>query len=640
VKKIIGLSFVLTLAFVTAQANQGDFIDHGFYTEDTLSGSYWLDVTETQGASADEVIAAMAPGGRYEGWRYATRTELETMLLNFGFWAQNNDCEYTGNLYCDTHSGTSQYNRTKQFVALFGDTQSIYDVAVSLTREDIEGNYGTYGMLAREGIASMYGAYIREYEHTNGTSRNIWSGGNNHGMPEYDFLYGSFLIRETVPAALPPLPPTNIPGAIDFETLFPADLGLQFICEGGSILTSEDKDNCAGSFMLREENSYTAPAGDPDMWLGLPSSFDRTFTPWLRVTGFDYRPFDWRYTTYLACDPHANGYIDVGNGRIYIDYDNNAVPAPQGQGWCRVTVDSGWVWLPQLQPDPDVPGVTPVVAFGIEDVTSGGSFYADGFYEYAKGFGFDNIVVATVNQNITIDFNPYDNTNEARPKDAYFFTIGVKTQTIAYGDAEDFDATTIELASVSVGPAQASNVAAPITADFDGDGDDDIIFGFRMEDTGIDCLDNNVTLSGTDADGNPLAGTDLIVTINCEEPTTIDVDPFNAENEIRPNDSYTVPVAILSTQVANGDPGDIDATQIDLASLRFGPNKTPHTGSTVVGDIDGDFDTDVIFGFDAFSSGIACGDTELVVEGQLASGLPILGQDTITTVECTTGCHP
>jgi hypothetical protein len=119
------------------------------------------------------------------------------------------------------------------------------------------------------------------------------------------------------------------------------------------------------------------------------------------------------------------------------------------------------------------------------------------------------------------------------------------------------------------------------------------------------------------------------------------VDPWNASNIVRPNDSYTVPVAVLSTQVANGDAGDIDALQVNPASLRFGPNGAPHTGSTIVSDLDGDSDTDVVFGFDAYAAGIACGDTELTMEGNLYDTLPIVGMDSITTTNCETGgCHP
>jgi hypothetical protein len=233
----------------------------------------------------------------------------------------------------------------------------------------------------------------------------------------------------------------------------------------------------------------------------------------------------------------------------------------------------------------------------------------------------------------------YYSANNARPKDAYFFTIGVKTQSTAHGDATDFDATTIDPDSILAGPNLAPNNAEPLHMDFDGD--TDIIFGFRMEDTGIDCLDNTVTLAGTDLSGNPLAGSDLIATINCEEPTTIDVDPWNSANEVDPDQDYTLPVAIFSTKTAAGEPSDIDALQVDISSLGFGPNQSPHQGSRIVTDLDGDGDSDIVVGFNPLDSGLACGDTELQIEGQLSTGLPIIGADTITTVECSTnGCHP
>ena len=633
----------VTAACSVAQADQSAFNDHGFYTEDTISGLYWLDVTETQGLSADDVIAEMVPGGRYDGWRYATKTELETMLANFGYWAHGNPCVYTGNVYCDVHQGLpgAQFYRTQEFVALFGDTESKYDAAISLTAEDPDNEYGSRGLMEHSLTPDFKeGARVIEFfsSYSGNQIRNIWSGqAASHRNDKYDAQYGSFLVRETVPSPLPPKLPTNIPGSIDFETITPADLDLQFICEGGDH-TITDKGLCAGHFMLREEPYSVTPSGNPAMWLGLSSSFDRQFTPFLRVSGFDYRPLNWE-TAWSACAPEANAYIDAGNGRIYIDYASNAAPAPQGQGWCRVTVDSGWIWLPPLGADPDVPGVATAVAFGIEDDPTLNNTY--GYFRYAMGFGFDNIVVETVDQNVIIDFDPWSNQNEMRPKDAYAFSIMIKTTRVADGDPYDFDAATVDATSLRVGPDMAPNVSLPLTADYDEDGDTDYIFGFRMEDTGITCFDNTITLSGADLSGIPIAGTDLTVPINCEEIATIDVDPWNTSNEVEPDRDYIVPVAILSTSTAQGEAADIDATQVDISSLMFGPNRTPHAGSTVVADLDNDSDTDIVVGFNAINSGIACGDTEVNMEGNIASGLPIIGVDTITTVECETGgCHP
>jgi len=256
-------------------------------------------------------------------------------------------------------------------------------------------------------------------------------------------------------------------------------------------------------------------------------------------------------------------------------------------------------------------------------------------------FGATDVLRLTV-ENIVIDFDPWSDLNETRPKDEYNFGLMIKTTSVAAGDAYDFDASTVDVSSLRAGPDGAPNVAVTIlTADYDEDGDTDYIYAFRIHETGLTCQDQMIIVTGTDLSGNPIGGTDLIVPIQCEEIATIDVDPWNAANEVRPNDSYTVPVAIMSTSVANGEAADIDATQIDPASLKFGPNEAPHTGSIIMTDLDSDSDTDVVFGFDAYSAGIACGDTELTVEGNLYDTLAIVGVDSITTTDCDSGgCHP
>jgi hypothetical protein len=256
------------------------------------------------------------------------------------------------------------------------------------------------------------------------------------------------------------------------------------------------------------------------------------------------------------------------------------------------------------------------------------------------GQGPTDVLRLTV-ENIVIDFDPWSDLNEIRPNGEYFFGLMIKTTSVAAGDAYDFDASTVDADSLRAGPDGASNIAQILSADYDEDGDLDYIFAFRVHETGLTCLDHRITVSGTDLSGNPIGGTDIIVPVQCEEIATIDLDPWNVANEVRPNDSYTVPVAIMSTSVASGEAADIDATQIDPASLKFGPNQVPHTGAIITTDLDGDLDTDVVFGFDAFSSGIACGDTELIMEGNLYTTIPIVGVDSITTTDCDSGsCHP
>ncbi|MEO0425190.1 MAG: hypothetical protein AAF184_22835 [Pseudomonadota bacterium] len=77
----------LALAAVTAHA---DLVseDSEFGTDtitlDTDTGLSWLDWSVTLGQSFDEVTAQLGPGGTYEGFRFATNAEVETLWGNGG----------------------------------------------------------------------------------------------------------------------------------------------------------------------------------------------------------------------------------------------------------------------------------------------------------------------------------------------------------------------------------------------------------------------------------------------------------------------------------------------------------------------------------------------------------------------------
>lgn len=81
---------LLLISALPVQAATLSLSDNGIYTSDVLTGLDWLDVTETQGRSQVEVIngiasGAITPGGMsLSGWRYATGTEITTLLSASG----------------------------------------------------------------------------------------------------------------------------------------------------------------------------------------------------------------------------------------------------------------------------------------------------------------------------------------------------------------------------------------------------------------------------------------------------------------------------------------------------------------------------------------------------------------------------
>lgn len=53
-------------------------------SHDTVTGLYWLDLTETAGLSRDYVITQFGTGGDFDGFRYATIAEVVGLWSNFG----------------------------------------------------------------------------------------------------------------------------------------------------------------------------------------------------------------------------------------------------------------------------------------------------------------------------------------------------------------------------------------------------------------------------------------------------------------------------------------------------------------------------------------------------------------------------
>ncbi|MGI9308369.1 MAG: hypothetical protein ACR2P6_03835, partial [Gammaproteobacteria bacterium] len=244
---------------------------------------------------------------------------------------------------------------------------------------------------------------------------------------------------------------------------------------------------------------------------------------------------------------------------------------------------------------------------------------------------------------VEIDFDPWNADNEIRPKDNYLITVQIDTTSIADGDAQDFDSANVDPASLRLGPGEAEVAAEVLSADHDGDGDIDYIFGFQMQDTGYTCTDGTIEIYGNTTDGVAFFGTDSVQPIDCEEPMPIDVEPYQAVNRVYPEDDYLVQVAVLTTSVEDDDPYDFSS--VDHDSLRFGPAGAEHN-DYVETDVDNDGDDDTVYTFWMDETGITCGDTEVTLTGERSVWrgevpIPLIGTDTIQTEDCQTGnCHP
>ena len=172
---------------------------------------------------------------------------------------------------------------------------------------------------------------------------------------------------------------------------------------------------------------------------------------------------------------------------------------------------------------------------------------------------------------------------------------------------------------IAYGDYSGSSVST--AGDVNGDGVDDVIIGaYHADPNGVDSGQSYVVFGRrevTDGEG------------------PIDIKPGSDPNSINPRSKGVIPVAIFTTSIADGDPQDFDATQVDPQTVEFGPegagiaHKKGH-----VEDVDSDGDMDLVLHFRTQETGIACGDTEVTLTGETYGGQTITGTDTIRTVGC------
>ncbi len=148
----------------------------------------------------------------------------------------------------------------------------------------------------------------------------------------------------------------------------------------------------------------------------------------------------------------------------------------------------------------------------------------------------------------------------------------------------------------------------------------------------------NATFNGSFP--TPEGVSDLQFAPPSEIQVEIDIKPGSDSepNGINVKGNGFVPVAILTTSVADGDSADFDATLVNALTVQFGPNAATKThASQPLGhfeDVDGDGDLDLLLHFTTEETGIACGDTEATLRGETLDGVSVVGTDAIKTVAC------
>lgn len=119
----------------------------------------------------------------------------------------------------------------------------------------------------------------------------------------------------------------------------------------------------------------------------------------------------------------------------------------------------------------------------------------------------------------------------------------------------------------------------------------------------------------------------------------IDIKPGSDPNAVACRRAETViPVAILSTQEAAGDPLDFDATTVDHSTVAFEGAGELHldadTGEPIrhEEDVDADGDTDLVLHFRLGDTDLTCSSTEGTLTGETVDGTAIEGTDAVRIV--------
>jgi hypothetical protein len=135
----------------------------------------------------------------------------------------------------------------------------------------------------------------------------------------------------------------------------------------------------------------------------------------------------------------------------------------------------------------------------------------------------DNVSVSMVAAQVSIDIKPGSDPNSINPRSNGVIPVAVL-------GSIDFDATQVDVTTVTFGPDGASPAHDGHVEDVNDDGFMDAVFHFRTQETGIVCGDTEATLTGMTFGGLSIAGTDTVNTVGCNGKIAEKVDASSTES--------------------------------------------------------------------------------------------------------------
>jgi hypothetical protein len=153
---------------------------------------------------------------------------------------------------------------------------------------------------------------------------------------------------------------------------------------------------------------------------------------------------------------------------------------------------------------------------------------------------------------VVLDVRPGSPENTINPKSQGVIPVAILS-------TNAFDASTLDPRNVRFGPNRALATGKAQLDDVNGDGQSDILLHFRTQESGIQCGDTSVSITGETVDGIPIQGSDAIRTVGCkptQKPADREVRHHGRGVQAEAEQGYQI--GVIMTELAKGKPVSLE----------------------------------------------------------------------------------